>query len=579
MIGNHTRAAVHAHLAARYGIDALAFRPLADAAAAGAPVQPAGDLFADAIIQSLPVPPWAVQVLNRLSYGATLASMAEFNALGTSNAARLTAYVDRQLNWAAIDDSAVEARLANAGYGTLQKSVQRLWADHIRNPEWQVRMRPAWECQRAALVRAVHSKRQLHELMVDFWHNHFNVLGTDYDAGPMFPQLDRVIRQGALGNFRSLLGGVTQSTSMLYYLDNRSNTREGPNENFARELLELHTFGAENYLGFVDPFEVPPCPEDPRYPIGYTDIDVYETASAFTGWSVRNGHWEFPTEDDGTFAYRSIWHDAGPKFVLGKFLYPEQPPMKDGQDILSRLATHPRVARYICRKLIRRFLTDDPPQSLVDSAAVVFRNNATSSQQIRMTLRHILLSATATATWGAKRKRPFEAVASALRVLASNWTPRVGDQKTDELFWHMGYTGHLPYEWPAPNGYPDAFGAWSGSSTFVSEWRVLNWLTETTNGASPLCPVMTVTRASVPASQWTATRLVQHWCMRVLGHLPDETRRQALVAFLAQNGDPNTYVIADTDAWSASDPKRHYNQQRIRSMVALVLMTPEFLAR
>src|SRR3546814_16401101 len=87
------------------------------------------------------------------------------------------------------------------------------------------------------------------------------------------------------------------SSDLLYFLDNRSNTRAGPNENFARELLELHTLGSENYLGFMDPFQVPPCPEDPPYPIGYTDVDVYETAAAFTGWKVKDGHWEFPTED------------------------------------------------------------------------------------------------------------------------------------------------------------------------------------------------------------------------------------------------------------------------------------------
>src|SRR3546814_2336747 len=95
--------------------------------------------------------------------------------------------------------------------------------------------------------------------------------------------------------------------------------------------MELQTFGSENYLGFMDPFQVPPCPEDPSYPIGYTDVDVYETAAAFTGWTVKDGHWEFPTEDDGTFVYRSSWHDAGPKFPLGMFLNPEQPALKDGR--------------------------------------------------------------------------------------------------------------------------------------------------------------------------------------------------------------------------------------------------------
>ena len=259
------------------------------------------------------------------------------------------------------------------GYTTLNKSLTQLWADHVvADPEYSVRMRPANEVQRAAFVRAVYSRRQLREVLVNFWHDHFNVLGTDFSVGPVFVHYDRdVIRANAKGNFRTMLEGVAQSTAMLYYLDNINNSRSGPNENFARELLELHTLGAENYLGFMDPFQVPPCPEDPAYPIGYTDIDVYETSAAFTGWSAKNGHWQFPTENDGTFVYRQSWHDAGPKFLLGMLIYPEQPALKDGRDVLDRLASHPRVAKFICKKLIRRFISDTPKQALIDSASQV----------------------------------------------------------------------------------------------------------------------------------------------------------------------------------------------------------------
>ena len=259
-------------------------------------------------------PPFAVQALNNLSYGATATTIAEFNALGSTDRQRLANYVDWQLNWDAIDDSAVTNRLTAAGYTTLNKSLAQLWADHVvTDPEYSIRIRPANEVQRAAFVRAVYSRRQLREVLVNFWHDHFNVTASDFSAGPVYVHYDRdVIRANAKGNFRTMLEAVAQSTAMLYYLDNISNSRSGPNENFARELLELHTFGAENYLGFMDPFQVPPCPEDPAYPIGYTDIDVYETSAAFTGWSAKNGHWQFPTENDGTFVYRQSWHDAGP---------------------------------------------------------------------------------------------------------------------------------------------------------------------------------------------------------------------------------------------------------------------------
>ena len=276
--------------------------------------------------RELPAPSLMVRTFGRLTYGLTPTSAAEFAALGTSDTQRHNAFVEAQLAWESIDDSAVESRLTAAGYNTLGKTLPQLWADHIvANPEYSIRMRPSWEAQRAALVRAVHSKRQLRELLSTFWHDHFNVMVSEYDAGPLFVHYTRdVIRQHAFGNFRAMLEAVATSTSMLYFLDNRSNTRSGPNENFARELLELHTFGADNYLGFMNPSDVPPCPEDTTFPIGYTDIDVYETAAAFTGWSVKNGHWQFPTENDGTFVYRSLWHDCRPEIRARPF-HPARP--------------------------------------------------------------------------------------------------------------------------------------------------------------------------------------------------------------------------------------------------------------
>lgn len=526
-------------------------------------------------------PPFAVRALNNMSYGATPATVAEFNAFGSTDQARLAGYVDWQLDPQAIDDGPVEQRLVDGGYTTLGKTLTQLWSDHvIGNPEYQVRMRPAWEVQRAAFVRAAYSRRQLLEVMTAFWHDHFNVTATDYDAGPVYAHYDRnITRVHAFGNFRSMLEAMARSTSMMYYLDNVSNTRSGPNENFARELLELHTFGAENYLGFTDPTQVPPCPEDPAYPIGYTDIDVYETAAAFTGWSVKNGHWQYPTENDGTFVYRAAWHDTGPKLVLGMYLPPEQPAMKDGQDILNRVASHPRVAKFICKKLIRRFFADHPDQGLIDSAAAVFRQHWQHPDQIKLTLRHIMLSDAAYESWGRKTRRPFDAVAAAMRVLGADWTLRIGHPKSDEFMWRMGFTGHSPYDWPAPNGYPDTSAAWSGANTFAMTWRMLNWLTETRDNDVALMPILDITRAGVPVEQWTARRLVDFWCMRAFGYLPTASRYATLLGFMAQNGNPDNYVIADNDSWSVNDLKRHYNHQRLRSMVSLILMSPEFLRR
>ncbi len=528
---------------------------------------------------TLPAPPFAVRMLNRLSYGATPASINEFNALGGNDRQRLANYVDWQLDWDAINDAALDARLAQAGYTTLGKPLAQMWNDHTKNdPEYAVRIRPGNEVQRAAFVRAVHSRRQLREVLANFWHDHFNVLGTDYSVGSVHAHYDReVIRAHAKGNFRTMLEEVAKSTAMLYYLDNINNSRSGPNENFARELLELHTLGAENYLGFMDPFRVPPCPEDPSYPIGYTDVDVYETAAAFTGWSAKNGHWQFPTENDGTFVYRQSWHDAGPKFLLGMTLTPEQPAMKDGRDVLDRLASHPRVAKFICGKLIRRFVGDTPSQPLVDSAAAIFRAHWQHPNQIEITLRHILTSEDMINGWGQKNRRPFEAVVAAMRALGQTWTLRLDHDKSNEFMWRMGFTGHVPYNWPAPNGYPDTGIAWSGSNSFAMTWKLVNWLTETKEGDAFLSPIIDATRSGV--ATWTASNLVTFWCNRILGYQPEAARKQTLINFMAQNGDPASYVITDTDAWAASDLKRHYNHQRLRSMVSLILMSPEFMSR
>ncbi|WP_165942239.1 DUF1800 domain-containing protein [Luteimonas arsenica] len=524
-----------------------------------------------------PAPAW-VRAWSRLGYGIFPGAREAFNALGGNDIARYEALVEQQLAWESIDDSAMDARLSSAGYTTLGKSLTQLWADHVASgAPWEVRMLPAWESQRASVMRAAFSKRQLQERMTTFWHDHFHVTGSDYDAGPVFVHHSRdVIRPRALGNFRAMLEAVASSTAMLYYLDNRSNTRSGPNENFARELLELHTFGAENYLGFMNPGQVPPCPEDPSYPIGYTDVDVYETAAAFTGWTLRNGHWQYPSENDGSFVYRAAWHDTGPKFVLGMYLPPEQPAMKDGRDVLDRIASHPRVARFICRKLVHHFAGDAAPASLVESAATLFRQRWQDADQIRVVLRHILRSPEVREARQGKRRRPSEVIAAALRAAGSTYTLRPAHAHGDGFMWRLAGTGHVPYDWPAPNGYADDADAWSGANSFGMTWRMLSWLTETSDDDQRLLPVVEDSRAGV--ASWTAANLVDFWCLRLLGRPPAPARLQMLRAFMAQ-GASSSYVIADSNTWSGSDLRAHYNHDRLRSMVSLLLMSPEFATR
>lgn len=525
--------------------------------------------------RDLPRAPAWVRAYQRLAFGITPTSQQEFNALGSDDVARYDAMVDQQLAWESIDDSAMDARLEAAGYTTLAKTLPQLWAEHVASTSGGDRMLPSQEVQRATLARAVFSKRQLRERLATFWNDHFNVTVSDWDAGPLYPHYNRnVIRGHAFGNFRAMLEAMARSTSMMYYLDNRTNKRSGPNENFARELLELHTMGAEHYLGFISPDQVPPAPEDPTYPAGYTDIDVYETAAAFTGWSVNTG-----SEGDGTFIYRANDHDGGPKYVLGMYIPPAQADLEDGRDVLSRLASHPKVAKFICKKLIRHFVTDDPPQSLVDSAAAVFRQNWQHDEQIRLTLSHILHAPLAREASGDKRRRPAELVVAALRGVGGEWTPRPGDARSNDLMWQLGFTGHVPHDWSAPNGYPDVAGAWSGSNSFAMTWRLLAWFTDASepDQGPRLMPIVEVSRAQVP--QWTARNLVDFWCRRILGYPPTPARTRILLDFMAQNGNVDSFVIADTNEWKGSDLKAHYNHDRLRNMVSMILMSPELFQR
>ena len=193
-----------------------------------------------------------VIALNRMAFGPRPGDLDALLALGGDSATRLQAYVEQQINPAAIDDSACDAILAAQGFTTLGKSRQQLWLDHVvkQNVTWDERMQPARETLHATFLRAVYSKRQLVEVLADFWHNHFNVYGWDSWSAGTWVYYDRdVVRGNLFGNFRQMLGAVAKSAAMLYYLDNVSNTSAGPNENYARELFELHGMGAENYFG------------------------------------------------------------------------------------------------------------------------------------------------------------------------------------------------------------------------------------------------------------------------------------------------------------------------------------------
>jgi uncharacterized protein (DUF1800 family) len=321
----------------------------------------------------------------------------------------------------------------------------------------------ARQVQVERVARAVGSERQLQEVLVDFWANHFSVYAGKGPVRLYVGQYEQeAIRPHVLGHFRDLLGAVARSPAMLFYLDNwrsaadstqptlaqrgRRGVRRamgrapamprpprGLNENYAREVLELHTLGVDG---------------------GYTQQDVIEVARAFTGWTIAG-----PREGGG-FVFRAAMHDAGEKFILGTRI-PAGGGESDGERVLDLLARHPATARMIATKLAQRFVSDDPPPALVDRAAAEFMR---TDGDLREVVRVIVTSPEffSRAAYHAKVKSPLELVASGMRAVGApaDTTPqaaRMVAQLGEPLYGHRD-----------PNGWPERSSEWLSAGAVVS---------------------------------------------------------------------------------------------------------------
>ena len=513
------------------------------------------DAPADRVVGDPPLPPLSVIVLNRLAFGPRPGEVAAFQALGATDDARLQAWVDQQLNPQSIDDSWCDAKLAAANLVTLNKSLPQLWADHVVNNQhlgWEWRIKSFTDTRSAAWLRAVYSRRQLKEVLVDFWHNHFNVYADDFNIAPVFMHYDRdVIRAHALGNFRQMLEAVATSPAMLYYLDNYTNQVAGPNENYARELFELHTLGAENYYGVAPQAAVPL--DASGVPIAYVDEDVFEATRCFTGWRVADGDWPV-SQDTGEFLYYDPWHDRFQKHVLGQVLPNSQPALKDGRDVLDSTAYHPGTARFVARKLCRRLIGDNPPQSIVDAAASVFAAQKYAPDQLKQVVRTIILSNEFKTTWAQKVKRPFDWVAGFLR--AGNATFNF----SNDFGWNYDGLGQPLFERRPPDGYPDIKEKWVGTSTLLQTWRLINHVIEDWIDGTTIDLV-----SQMPGAIRTPNAIVNYWIDRVVGRpLHPIENRIPLVEFMAQGRNPDFDLRPDQIA------------ERLPRMVALLFMAPDF---
>jgi uncharacterized protein (DUF1800 family) len=428
-----------------------------------------------------------VHALNRLTFGATARDVERVKRIG------LAKWIDEQLNPSRIDDSRMQARLA--GFETLTLSSEVIARDYER-PARQERLQarrnqvdspsdPAMtpqggeagraarprlteaqtknrlvlgELSEAKLLRAVYSERQLEEVLVDFWFNHFNVYAQKGAVRWMVPAYEReAIQPHALGRFRDLVVATARHPAMLFYLDNWLSTRadlvvppgrpnagqrRGLNENYARELMELHTLGVDG---------------------GYTQQDVMEVARAFTGWTIDR------PQQGGGFVFRPQLHDRGAKRVLGHVI-PAGGGEEDGLRVIDILVRHEATARFVATKLARRFVSDDPPGALVERAAATFR---ATDGDIRAVLATIFAAPEfwSAESYRAKVKTPLELVASAVRAVDGRFAgPAAGGDPGRgglALAREVGRLGEPLYEAQPPTGYPDRAEAWVNAGALL----------------------------------------------------------------------------------------------------------------
>ena len=357
------------------------------------------------------------RLVARTTYGFRPDVWQEAQALGYQG------FLERQLDPASIADAAVDAALA--GFPSLAMTSRQIWDTYGLTFTLSV---PVSELKQASVLRAALSKRQLLERMVEFWSDHLSIDHMKDECQVLKTADDRdVIRVHALGTFPALLVASAHSGAMLDYLDNRANKVGAPNENYARELLELHTLGVGNY----------------------TELDIKELARCLTGWTLRpRSHPEY-----GAFHFEAAWHDFGSKTVLGVQI-PAGGGTSDADQLIAMLAMHPTTARYVGGKLARFLLSYDPPAALLDEVVATWLATGGDIKAIVRVILRPESMALAHVAAQPKLKRPRHLVASLLRAghaQVSSWSPLVEELET---------LGQAPFAWLTPDGCPDAIPAW-----------------------------------------------------------------------------------------------------------------------
>ncbi len=466
-----------------------------------------------------------LHMLRRMTFGLTPELVDEAHAQG------IDGWLAAQLDPDSIPDGEGDAAWgvfprASMGAQQVQASQERFGWDSMI------------EVGMATLARQIWSKRQLHETVADFWANHLNVATPGNGAWDVSGSWHRdVIRKHALGSFTDMLLAAGRHPAMLRYLANDESKKDSVNENLGRELLELHTVGVGS---------------------GYTEADVRNSAYILTGRSVggemdERGPW-------GEFTYDAGIHWTGAVTVLG-FTHANES-AEGGLDVgdayLRYLASHPATSQQVARKLATRFVSDSPPQELVDRMATAYLEGGT---QIRPVLDIMFRSVEFWAAVGQKTRRPLENIVASARAVGIE--PGGDTKKPIEwMYWSSGDAGQNPLAWPAPNGYPDVQAAWRSANGLLVVWNTHRGLVSGwQEGATYIKPDQFV--ADRPAA--TAGEYVDNLCRRFCFQTFQGPHRDALLAFLG--------VTADTPIGQVDV------QHRAEHLAPLVLDSPYFALR
>jgi uncharacterized protein (DUF1800 family) len=447
------------------------------------------------------------------------------------------------------------------------------------------------ELQASRIIRAVYSERQLQEVMVDFWTNHFNVFAGKGADRWLLPSYDRdTIRPNAMAKFSTLLEATAESPAMLFYLDNFQSVtpnpqrnagqgqrrpgllaelvnlqrrrdgnpmaqpanrqppvqqRRGINENYARELMELHTLGVDG---------------------GYTQKDVQEVARCFTGWTIfapRGGALagagmmrEAGRQNPGTFFFNERAHDDGEKVVLGQKISAGGG-IKDGLMVLDILSRHPSTAKFIATKLVRHFVSDEPPASLVAKVATTYQK---TDGDIREMLKTIFFSPefNAPEAYRAKIKRPFELAVSAVRALGADTN---GGPQFHQWIARMGQP---LYGFQTPNGYSDTAEAWVNTGALLER---LNFGLSLASNRIPGTRV-DLTKIAVATDGGQAsdkTQVMERYLKALMAGDVSPKTKETLISQI------NEQAVA-----SAQQSPRDVSADQVTKLVGLILGSPEF---